>query len=181
MRINNIAVVIGHHKNAQGAISDTLGLSEWAFYKRVSSYLKGVDIYYHNENISGYTSRIKDTAKRLNKEDYKLVIECHFNSFEPPANGCETLYFYRSKQGKFYAKHFSELVSEKLGLKLRNGGLKALTNKKDRGFASVYLPKAPTILIEPFFGSNKKDCDLIGSPKKLAEVINTFVQKYVSL
>ena len=175
-----IAIVIGHHKESKGAYSNYFGMREYDFYKDVQKSIHfiwetyEVDFYEHDSSISGYTSRIKDTASRINKKDYDLVISMHFNSFEPQANGCETLYFYNSKKGEKYAKSFNNLFTKIVRVKDR--GIKALTNKKDRGFAMLYYPKAPTILIEPFFGSNDDDCRNVGSPKTVADIINIFLE-----
>lgn len=178
----NIALVVGHHINSKGAFSPYLRLSEWDFYNEVIDCipLKGdgyeFDVYHH-ENVGGYTARIKKTARKINALKYDLVIELHFNSAsDPRANGCETLYYFASKKGRDYAKIFSDTVVQWTGIKSRNGGLKALANKKDRGFASVYYTKAPAILIEPFFGSNKSDCEKIESPSLVAQIIIDFVK-----
>ena len=172
-----IAFVVGHHENAQGAKSEYFNQNEWAFYNEVLTELNtiigNINVFYHNKNISGYTSRIKDTANRLNKLDFDLVIELHFNAAVPQANGCETLYYFNSKKGREYAQLFTDIVCDCTGIKSR--GVKALTNKKDRGFASVFYPKAPVILIEPFFGTNKKDCELIGSHKNMAYIVRDFL------
>ena len=168
------AIVIGHHAKDGGAYSEYLKSNEYNFYLAVSKLLKGVTVLEHNANISGYTSRIKDTAKRLDAGNFDLVIECHFNAATPQANGCETLFYFKSVKGKEYAQKFSNIVNEWTGIKLRNGGLKPLVSAKDRGFASVFYPKAPTILIEPFFGSNESDCSKI-TVEKMACIIQEFV------
>ena len=171
-----VAIVIGHHEKSKGAYSKYFGLKEWDFYNKVNNCIHGATTYWHDSNISGYTSRIKDTARRVNNGNYDIVIELHFNSFtDKSANGCETLYYFKSRKGKDYACRFSDLVSYKTGIKIRGNGVKALANKKDRGFASVYYTDAPTILIEPFFGSNKRDCELIKSPENVASIINSFI------
>ena len=172
-----VALVIGHHKNSKGALSKYFGVREFDFYSDVITYMTSeFDVYHHNHNIGGYTTRIKDTAKRLNKKEYDLVIELHFNSFfKPTANGCETLYYYASKKGLNYAKMFSKHVASRTGIKLRHGGIKSLSNRHDRGFASVYYPKAPTILIEPFFGSSNDDCSKIESVNNMACILDDFI------
>lgn len=175
-----VALVVGHHENSKGAYSPYLKTSEWDFYNDVVDCVKDVDVYFHDTNIRSYTARIKHTARKLNAQNYDLVIELHFNSSDnPSANGCETLYYFASKKGRDYANSFSYVVNEWTGIKLRNGGLKALTNTKDRGYASVFYPAAPTILIEPFFGSSRKDCDLIESPELVASIINDFLERFV--
>ena len=171
-----VAIVIGHHENSKGAFSKYFGLHEWDFYNKVNECLFNAKTFWHDETISGYTSRIKDTANRINKDNFDLVIECHFNSsVHNSANGCETLYYFKSKKSKEYAQRFSDFVNYKTGIKVRNGGLKALTNRNDRGFASVFYTTAPTILIEPFFGNNESDCKKIQSPEYLAEIINEYI------
>ena len=171
-----IAFVIGHHKNSKGALSKHFGLREWDFYNKVIDELGDVSVFYHDETINGYTSRIKNTSNKINKVNFDLVIELHFNSaVHKSVNGCETLYYFRSKKGREYANKFSQVVTNETGIKSRNGGLKSLTNRNDRGFASVYYTNAPTILIEPFFGSNDSDCKKIESPRNLARIINIFI------
>lgn len=171
-----IAVVIGHHLNSKGALSKYFGMREYDFYLEVAKDLKSVTIFRHDENITGFVSRIKNTASKL--DDFDLVIEMHFNSFfDSSANGCETLYYFKSKLGRYYADLFSYTVNSYTDIKLRNGGIKALSNRNDRGFANVYYPKPPTILIEPFFGSNDEDCEKIKSPENLACIINEFINR----
>lgn len=170
------AIVIGHHEKSKGAYSKYFGVREWDFYNEVCKYLKNVSIFYHNTEISGYTSRIKDTASRINRGNFDLVIEMHFNSaVHDSANGCETLYYYRSEKSKQFALTFSNLITSRTGIKSRNGGLKALSNRNDRGFASVYYTKSPTILIEPFFGNNTEDCKKIVCAENLAIIINEYL------
>lgn len=173
-----VALVVGHHENSKGAYSPHLKTSEWDFYNDVVDCVPDVDVYFHDTNIRSYTQRIKHTARKLNSKGYDLVMELHFNSSSnPSANGCETLYYFASRKGKEYAKLFSDTVTLWTGIKSRNGGLKALTQSKDRGYASVFYPEAPTILIEPFFGSSKKDCELIENPELVASIINDFLNK----
>lgn len=169
-----VAFIVGHHEGAKGAVSPFLQSSEWDFYNRVGKHLNNIDVFQHSPHIRGYTQRIRNTAKKL--DDYDLVIEGHFNAAIPQANGCETLYYFNSKKGKQYATIFSELVNEFTGIKLRNNGLKALVNSKDRGYQAVFQPKPPTILIEPFFGSNQEDCSRICNAQNVADIINTFIK-----
>jgi len=177
----NIAFVLGHHLRSKGAFSPYFSKKEFDFYTDVLENLEyrigKLNLFYHNPDTSGYTARIKETATKLNKFDFDLVIELHFNAATPQANGCETLYYFNSKKGKQFAHIFTDTVCRLTGIKSRNGGVKALSNKKDRGFASVYLPKATTILIEPFFGTNNEDCVKIGSAENMACIIQEFLTK----
>ena len=72
-------------------------------------------------------------------------------------------------------QHQQLMDVKRTGIKLRSNGLKPLTSTSDRGYASVFYPKAPTILIEPFFGSNKEDCEKIEGVNKMASIIQEFI------
>ena len=175
-----VALLIGHNSNKKGAYSEFLDNSEYMFYKKVVRELElrfcntDFQSFEHDATIKGYTKRIKATAKRINKQDFDLVISLHFNSFDGTAHGCETLHYYKSKQGKAYANKFSRFINNELDIRFR--GTKALTNKRDRGFAAVYYTNAPTILIEPFFGDNEEDCRNIVSAENFARVLNKFIK-----
>ena len=173
-----IAFVIGHHENAKGYYSKYHKVSEWDFFKDASTLIKGADIIFHDKNISGYVTRIKNTAEKyLDPNNYDLVIEAHFNAYkDEQANGCETFYYFKNKRTKELARDFSSLVNKRTNIKIRESGAKALSNTKDRGYASVYWPKADTILIEPFFGSNKSDCEKISNAGYCAMIINEFIE-----
>ena len=137
-----------------------------------------LNLFYHNSDVSSYTERIKETASKLNKFNFDLVIELHFNAATPQANGCETLYYFNSKKGKEFAHIFTDTVCGITGIKSRNGGVKGVVPiKEDRGYASVYYPKAPTILIEPFFGTNDNDCVKIGSAENMACILQEFLNQ----
>lgn len=172
-----IAYVIGHTKRDKGAYSPHLKVSEWDFYNEVVSHIPNASIFHHDSNIGGYKTRVKATARKLNKVNFDLVICLHFNAATPQANGCETLYYFASKKSKKYAQMFSDVVTKETGIKSRNGGLKALTQPNDRGYAAVFYPKAPTILIEPFFGSNESDCNKIKDARNMARIIQIFTSK----
>ena len=167
-----VAFIIGHTEKSKGAVNVLNGLKEFDYYKEVCKSLD-FDVYEHDKNISGYTTRIKETASRVNKKDYDLVMSLHFNSFKGSANGCETLYYFNSNFGKRYAKLWNTFFSNKT--KIKDRGIKALANKNDRGFAVLKYVNATTILIEPFFGSNINDCKKV-DVCLMAELLNQFIE-----
>lgn len=154
------AIVIGHTALRKGAYSPYLGMSEFDFNKKVAESLRDVsDIYTHESYNLGYTSMVKRTAAKINKNDYDLVLELHFNSSDKPeANGSEALCYFSNKKAKHLAIRFCELMADTYSIRPR--GAKALYNKNQRGFAAVFYPKPTTLILEPFFGSNNKDVDL---------------------
>jgi N-acetylmuramoyl-L-alanine amidase len=171
-----IAFVIGHHEKSKGAYSEHLKISEWDFYNKVVENMESEITVFCHPTLKWYKDRIKATADKINKGGFDLVIAGHFNAADSDkANGCETLYYFESIKGRQYAQWFSEVVNDTTEIKLRNNGLKALVNKDDRGYLSVYLPKPPVILIEPFFGTNKSDCDKIKGARELACIIDNFI------
>ena len=58
-----IAVVIGHNESKKGALSKFFGLREYDFYSKVVPLLNNVTVFKHSSYISGYMTRIKNTAK----------------------------------------------------------------------------------------------------------------------
>jgi len=174
--MKDIAIVIGHTQKSKGACSTHNIPCEWDFNSKVAGFLKDVvDIYTYDSYTSGYTTMVKKNAAKLNKGNYKLVIELHYNAASVEANGCETLYYFNNKKGKYLAEQSSMLISSVF--KVKNRGARALVNDKDRGFAAVFYPNATTILLEPFFGSNKGDSDKFrDKEKEYAEVIKRIIK-----
>ncbi|OBQ56091.1 N-acetylmuramoyl-L-alanine amidase [Tamlana sp. s12] len=151
-----IAICIGHNKINKGAFSLYLNDSEFDYNTRVANYVKdyfgdSLDVY-NRIKSSGYKEEISNLAERVNKVDYDLVMELHFNAAIPQAKGVEALYFYSSRKGKRFAKGFCEAVKMEYGSSSR--GAKPLRKDSDRGFGFVQKIKAPAIILEPFFGSN---------------------------
>ena len=109
--MNKIAIVVGHDKNEQGAFSNLLKQSEYAYHCEVVKHLP-FDIFYRPTS-GNYYQKMVELSKEINGKGYKAVIELHFNSFNGVANGCEALFFNGSVVGKRYSEVFcSEVVKE---------------------------------------------------------------------
>lgn len=175
-----VAVVVGHTTGAdKGAFSKFLKSSEQPFNKMVADELKALaphtyDVYVHQ--LQSYYDRQKVMAAKLNLQNYDLIIELHFNAADSEtANGTEACYYYASRKGKDAAQHISIGLAMAYGTKLRSAGAKALVNKNDRGYWFTYLPKAPAIIVEPFFGTNpesEKFADVAKYAKELHHLIS---------
>lgn len=159
MKKLKVAVVVGHTTGAdKGAYSPYLNSSEQPFNLKVANALRDIDpssydVYQHS--LQSYYDREKVLADKVNKGNYDLVVELHFNAASPAANGTECCYYFNSKKGKLAASTIAAGISYHYGTALRgDNGARALVNKNDRGYWFVYLPKAPAVIIEPFFGSN---------------------------
>lgn len=167
-----IAIVIGHNSKNKGSYSEHLKMTEFEFNSEVANSVNDADVYFHNPTISSYRKRMKETASRINKKKYDLVIFLHFNSFNTKATGVEVFYYRFNLKGKKYASKLAKTSSNHTDL--RNRGSKAMF-KWMRGFWALFYPKATCILFEPFFGDNKTDCEKIESPEKVAEILNEFI------
>ena len=161
------AFIIGHNEKSQGAYSEILKVTEWGLYKSLTPELSELgDVYIHDASIGGYTARMKDTASKINTQDYDLVVALHFNMFNGKASGCEALFI--SEKGRVFGSNFCHYYTESTGAK--NRGAKKV-EKGGRGFEEIFNPKAPAILIEPFFGDSESDCKLFNK-EKLIESLN---------
>lgn len=161
------AFIIGHNEKDQGAYSKILDVTEWGLYTSLTpELLKLGDVYTHDASILSYTKRMKDTANKINKNDYDLVVSLHFNMFNGKASGCETLFI--SDKGRVFANNFCHYYTDSTGAK--NRGIKKV-GKGERGFEEIFNPLAPAILIEPFFGDSSSDCKLFNKDN-LLEALN---------
>lgn len=103
------------------------------------------------------------------------IVELHFNSFKSlEVKGTETLY--GNIVGSFdLATGIHEQICSVLQRTLNGGGDRGLKIKslKDRGGRNVNNgTEIPSILIEPFFGSNRADCNEgLQNIKEIAEAI----------
>lgn len=134
-----------------------MGTTEYLFNTRVASLVqeKLKDVYVFTRKWqNSYTKEITELANRVNKEQFDLVVELHFNSSITGANGVEALYFHKSKQGSMIAENYCEAIVMEYGSK--NRGAKPLSASNQNGFGFVQKMKAPAIILEPFFGSHKE-------------------------
>lgn len=159
MELQKMAYVVGHRKSSPGAYSPHGILPEFEFNSEIVKQIDSpyIDIYFY-EDTPGYMNRVEKLAEEVNSKDYKAVIELHYNSTKnPKANGTEALFFKGSIVGKEIAEGLSSSFS--LGFNLKNRGVKALSNSNQRGYGFLESIKAPAIIFEPIFGSNKDDVE----------------------
>ena len=174
--VKKVAVVVGHTRNNPGASSEVVG-SEFFYNSKVGEYLEDiVDVYHYDTYKGGYTNMVKRNAKKLNKHDYSLVLELHFNSAGEDAEGCEALYYRANKKGKELAELYCEIMCNTFGSENRGAKSRELD---DRGGAALYYPKATTLILEPFFGSNKEDANRYKDAEKYAIALRWFIKQAV--
>ena len=166
--MNKVAIVVGHDKIEQGAYSNLLKQSEFAYHSELVKLLP-FDIYYRSTKGS-YMDKMRELAKQINGKGYTLVVELHFNMFNGKANGTECLYHHKSSVGKRYAEIYCKKVVNEYGTVLR--GAKGISS--GNGFGFVSLMDAPALVVEPIFGDNKESLKFKDLTKHAKLLIDTF-------
>lgn len=143
------AIIVGHEENKPGAKSDTLGVHEYPWNKdlanRMFSRSSALDTRIFFRDGIG----IKGAYDQAKAWGPAAIMELHFNSFDKPtATGTETLYIDPNKR---YAEIVQQAMVGVLGLADR--GVKERTDLPNLQNGQP----VPTVLIEPFFGSNPDD------------------------
>jgi N-acetylmuramoyl-L-alanine amidase len=173
--MNKLSIVIGHNAVRQGAVMPwNIGgpawaegrISEYQFYRTeviptLERFLKDytrigeTKIFYREfQAKNGYATEMREVYHRVNAWEPTVNIELHFNAAGPNATGSETLYARGSKAGRGLAQCMQESMVEAMGTKDR--GAKDIP-QNGRGGASLWNPIAPSILVEPFFGTSETD------------------------
>lgn len=159
----HIAFIVGHTNSAKGAYSPYLQISEWDYWHQLMNkdYVKSIlgkgihsySVHYRPAN-SGYNDGLNyayasaDEAIGLTGLP-GMTVELHFNSSTTTsAQYSTTLYHYKSGHGSTLAAHLEKIQTEN-----RSVGARPLRSG-DRGYSSLTKSRHPSILIEPFFGSN---------------------------
>jgi N-acetylmuramoyl-L-alanine amidase len=164
------AIVVGHDKISPGAYSSCLHASEYIYNSEVATYLAGVADIYKRPLVGGYKTQMKKLASEINKKDYDIVIELHFNMFNKRANGCETVSFPGSKSLEF-GRDFCEKITE-CYMTDNRGAKEAKIN--GRGWWFLALMEAPAIILEPFFGDHEESLKF-ENPGMYASVIKQMI------
>jgi len=162
--VKKLAIVVGHTQIRPGAIAVApIDAYEYPWNTDLAKQMKGhaddagmaIEIFYRdNVGITGAYQQAADFGA-------SAVMELHFNSFESPAaTGTETLW--ATAASETFAQAAQQAMDQALGLRSR--GVKH--RNSGRGFKSLtQLPATPSILIEPFFGSNPRDCSVAHEKK----------------
>ena len=159
-----VAWVVGHTEADPGACSPHNLACEFEFNFAIACELsltrKIGDIFTYDTYKGGYTNMVKRNVKDINAGKYDLVLELHYNAAGPTAHGSEALYNHKATEDwdeLRIAQAYVDMMESRMGY--RNRGVKHLSSAKDRGYAALYYPKCDALILEPFFGSNKEDCE----------------------
>jgi len=150
-----LAVVVGHTKRSPGAYGqEPVGRNEYYWNSDLAARMKdqgpahglSLEVFFRdNGGVAGAYSRARDWGA-------DGAIELHFNAATPAASGTETIVV--TEVSKPLARAVQEAMVE--ALDLRDRGVKEPW--QGRGHGSLTQLEVPSVLIEPFFGSNTGDC-----------------------
>jgi N-acetylmuramoyl-L-alanine amidase len=183
-----IALCIGHSRKINGrydggAYSPFLEKNERNFNLEVAAIVVAIldrmgedcRVISDYEGV-GYSAAMRDVAKQVKDIHASLAVELHFNASSPSANGHEWLHWHASPNGKKLAQVFHDSFTEDFP-SIKSRGLKPLT-VGSRGSEFVRLTHCPAILVEPFFGTNEKDCSQI-TATRVAESYAKAILKFL--
>lgn len=173
-----MAIVVGHTNKRPGAIAVApISEHEYSWNKDLAKQIKD-----HSDSIGVplkifFRDNVGISGAYRQAENYgaSAVMELHFNSFNSPsATGTETLW--STSLSKSFAENVQQAMVGVLGLRDRK--IKHITS--GRGHNSLtQLSETPSILIEPFFGSNPNDAATAHECKnKLARALVEATKKF---
>lgn len=177
-----IAIVVGHHRFAQGAYNADKKLTEFSFNEKLASYIKakcpeGIDIeIVYRQPVKG--SYIYLPAV-LNDLEPDFIISLHCNAYNKKVSGTETLHHFNSSRGKAMATILQNNLVAYLGLPDRGLKLRRARQEKPpeamlekdkegnlvpmspRGGHILKYTEAPCVITEAFFIDNNDDVDKV--------------------
>lgn len=180
---NVLCLIVGHTKARQGARSYH-GKTEYEVNKEFAHLIAeyssrlGLHVIVHFRDFVGITGAYLDAVK----QDPFAICELHFNAFDGTVSGCEVLYSDINDKKPVLERRLATMALDTISYVLgnRKRGIKNKAKKGERGFYNVsQVSNVPSILIEPYFGDNKKDFDNYWTKQrllaqKLAEMFYSF-------
>ncbi len=176
----NIAIVIGHDADRQGAYGSE-GISEWKFnddlisemvFDRMLPRKHKYFVFYRSADMDSYTSKMIDLHQRMDSIGIDISIELHFNATgDSSVNGNEALFC--SSAGREIAKKLDDAFDI---LDNRERGIKKVA-RNERGGGFCCRGKSLAIISEPFFASEQYRFVRGGDQReKLKEAYQTFFE-----
>lgn len=131
--------------------------------------------------VRGYGAAMKWVGKKAYELGAKCAVELHFNSSDrASASGHEWLYYKTSQRGRALAHRLDEAMAlARPDAKRR--GVKPLGDPSERGYEFVRSTPCPSVVLEPFFGSNAQEClEFVGHPEALADIYTQALIQYLT-
>lgn len=162
--MKHVALCIGHSRSGDDGAVNTRKVSEHTFNSELGKMVqdlleeKGfkatlIDKY----EGSGYSSAISWVGKKCREIKADIALEFHFNSAGPYAEGHEWLYWHRSQNSMRLAECFKKAFA-KAYPDSRSRGIKPC-DAESRGSLFLRLTPCPSLILEPYFGSNKSETE----------------------
>lgn len=178
-----ICVSIGHSFKEQGATTRDGKTSEYIFNTALAQLIKdqlvkdGYEVVITNRLTDGGGTGMTADVRAINASASDLCVELHCNAFNTKAQGCETLYWYRSKKAKQLAQCIQNEMVNALGNNDR--GEKGI-NSSGRGAKVLRETEMPMVITEPFFIDNPEEFNnAFNKIDKLAKGIATGIKQYI--
>lgn len=177
--MKKFAVIIGHNPTQKGAQAiEPIGKSEFDFNTELAGIMEAkatafsIDLrvfhrpYVGPYRISGrstgnYTQEIQQVYQQVDEWDADYSTELHFNSFSFTSYGTEVLSSGSEGSLRFAIISQAKMVALFGRDRIGNRGVKIRNKRGARGYLSLMSGRAPAIIVEPFFGSNRRDCQLM--------------------
>ena len=160
--MKTVAVCVGHSRSGDKGAVNTNGVTEHQFNRKIGQLVCAVlnerghnAILFDTYSGSGYSSAMSWVGQQCKLNKAVCAVELHFNSAGPFANGHEWLYWGRSTNSKRLAECF-DIAFRAAFPQATARGAKPL-GSSDRGSLFLRLTPCPSVILEPFFGSNKEE------------------------
>lgn len=177
------ALIVGHRRSAQGAVSADGKTTEWRFWKDAAQVLAGllgerglsVTVVEREDSPEGY----RRLPGRVLALEPRCAVSLHLNAASAKATGTETL----TAAGDAEDERLGQLIQSEMvrALGLRDRGLKPIP-EGHRGATLLFgLWTVPCCLIEPCFISNPDDEHVLHSHRlQLLDGIASGIADYLS-
>lgn len=168
--LGRLAIVVGHDKFNPGARA-VYPISQYEYHYNTEiaglmdfmakEYQLQTRIFFRNSGLVKAYEAVNAWAENT----LCVAIELHFNSSEDRrAKGTETLY--DDPQSQILATLIQGSVLIAFKRTIEQNRKTVLIKEGDRGHRNLALAKCPSVIVEPFFGSNKEDAELGHTLKK---------------
>ncbi len=181
-----LGIVVGHTSYRPGAYSQYLESAEYPWNadlaKRIEACADGLETKTFFRDLQGIAGAYADS----DHWGSDLTVELHFNASDNGhATGTGVIYDPESRESRDMAKLLCQEIRAALQLPdwpPGTGGVVTplqASGEERRGQRSVTSGRAPATLIEPFFGSNRGDCQAAQANKDaLARAIVAAIKRF---
>ena len=182
-----LVLAVGHSRELDaGAVAFDDETYEWHYNTKLAKKIKEYLPKHINTTIinsyegDSYTESMRWLKKTVDPLNADLVCELHFNSFSNPnVNGHEMLYWNSSSKGLIAASNINDAMNEDFPGNTDRGVKKVTHGERGAGF--LYGPKAPCVIIEPFFGSNPDEWKAFGETETTFNALAKTLARGISI